>query len=138
MAAERVLLGALTTLVGINLWSGFPLLALWVGSQTTGGIGLSSTAVFAVVGVLAATEAVGVFVLGKLSARYDLITGREPGPRQPLPWMRSMRAERGEDARRGRQLNAVERIVIVMVVAAVIAFEVWFFFFAGSSLVSGG
>jgi hypothetical protein len=134
---ERVALGVLTTLVGINLWSGFPLLALWVGSQVASGAGLSSSAVFAVVGVLAVTELLGVFVLGKLSNRYDLITGRSGGPRRQLPWMRSMRAERGGEERRDRQLNALERIVIVLVVAAVIAFEVWFFFFAGSSLPGG-
>jgi len=34
------------------------------------------------------------------------------------------------------RISAVERIVVLAVVAAVLAFEVWFFFFAGSSLPS--
>ena len=44
---------------------------------------------------------------------------------------------RGEPERVARQragISGVERIVVITVVAAVIAFEIWFFFFAGSSL----
>jgi hypothetical protein len=131
---ERVALGAATTLIGINLWTGFPLLALWIGSRTVGSSGLSGTAVFVVVAVLAVLLAGGVMVLTRLSARYDRITGRPPPTRQVAPWMRSMRAERVSITRRGRRPNTVERIVIACVVLAVIGFEVWFFFFAGSSL----
>ena len=45
-----------------------------------------------------------------------------------------MRAERDQELRRRHRLSAVEAVVILSVVSAVIAFEVWFFFFAGSSL----
>ena len=124
----------MTTLIGINLWTGFPLLAIWVGSRVAGASGLSGGAVFLVVVVLAALLAAGVVALTRLSARYDHITGRPAPQRQVAPWLRSMRAERDSIAKRGRQLNAPERIVVVCVVGAVIAFEVWFFFFAGSSL----
>ena len=34
-------------------------------------------------------------------------------------------------------LNAVDYVVVSVVVLAVAAFEIWFFFFAGSSLRSG-
>lgn len=131
---ERVALGVATTLVGINLWTGFPLFALWVGSRTVGASGLSGGAVFVVVAVLAVLLGGGVMVLTRLSARYDRVTGRPPPVRQVAPWLRSMRAERESISRRGRRLNAVERIVVGCVVLAVVAFEVWFFFFAGSSL----
>ena len=45
-----------------------------------------------------------------------------------------MRGEREEDLRREVGISGVERIVIIAVVAAFLAFEIWFFFFAGSSL----
>jgi len=91
---------------------------------------------FVVVIVLAVLLAGGVMLLTRLSARYDRVTGRPPPQRQVAPWLRSMRAERESIARKGRQLNALERIVVGCVVFAVIAFEVWFFFFAHLSLPS--
>ena len=45
-----------------------------------------------------------------------------------------MRAERAEQAAKEHGLTGLERIMVFSVVGAVIAFEVWFFFFAGSSL----
>ena len=134
VAAERVGLAALTTLIGINLWTGFPLLSLWIGSRFSGGKGLSGNAVFVVVIVLCVLLYLGVKALTRLSAAYDRVTGRPPPTRQPAPWNRAMSAERISITRRTRKLNAVERIVLLCVVLAVIAFEVWFFFFAGSSL----
>jgi hypothetical protein len=133
-AAERVGLGALTILIGINLWTGFPLLSLWIGSRVSGGKGLSGNAVFVVVIVLCVLLYLGVKVLTRLSAMYDHVTGRPPPKRQPAPWLRAMSAERITITRHSRRLNAIERIVIACVVLAVIMFEVWFFFFAGSSL----
>jgi hypothetical protein len=133
-AAERVALAAATTLIGVNLWTGFPLFALWVGSRTAGSTGVSGGAILVVVLVLGVLLALGVKVLTRLSARYDRITGTPPAARQVAPWLRSMRAERDSITKRGRRLNALERIVVGCVVLAVIAFEVWFFFFAGDSL----
>ena len=45
-----------------------------------------------------------------------------------------MRGEREEDIRREVGISGVERVVILAVVGAALAFEIWFFFFAGSSL----
>jgi hypothetical protein len=132
-----VILAAASILVGINLWTGFPLFAVWVGSRVAGSTGLSSGALFLVIGVLGVLTFVGVKALTRLSALYDRVTGRPPPPRQVAPWLRSMRAERVDLVRRGRKLNAVERIVVVCVVGAVVGFEVWFFFFAGSSIPRG-
>lgn len=62
----------------------------------------------------------------------------ETGPRVASdwtsPWLRSMRGEREALAKKRQGISAIERIVVLSVVAAVAAFEVWFFFFAGSSL----
>jgi hypothetical protein len=69
-----------------------------------------------------------------LNAKYDELTGRPPAARQTSPWLRSMRDERESEVRQKYGISAVERIVVASVTAAVLAFEVWFFFFAGPSL----
>ena len=130
----RIALGAATMLVSVNIWTGFPLLAVWVGSQVAGESGLSMGALFAVVAVLAVSVTAGVIALAWLSARYDELSGRPQAQRRTSPWMRSMRGEREEHAKKRQGVSGIERIVVISVVAAVVAFEVWFFFFAGSSL----
>jgi hypothetical protein len=72
--------------------------------------------------------------LAWLSARYDRVTGRPPAPRQPAPWLLSRRADTARAARPGREVNAVETIVVLTVVVAFVAFEVWFFFLAKAAL----
>jgi hypothetical protein len=133
-ALKRVALASATTLVAINLWTGAPLLSLWVGSRVVGDSGLSMGAVFVVVIVLAASVLALTQVLTSLSARYDDLTGRPASARRTSPWLRSMRGEREEFARKRQSISAVERIAVLSVVACVITFEIWFFFFAGSSL----
>jgi len=134
--AKRIALGIATTLVSINIWTGCPLLAVWVGSRAVGGTGLSMGAVFLVVLVLAVLVISLTVVLGWLSAKYDELTGRPVAARRTSPWLRSMRGEREEVARRSRGISGVERMVVISVVACVVTFEIWFFFFAGSSLPS--
>jgi hypothetical protein len=136
VAAKRIALGVATALVAINIWTGGPLLALWVGSQAVGSRTLSMGAVFLVVVVLAVVEVGLAAELGWLSSKYDALTGRPVGARRTSPWLRSMRGEREEVYRQSRGISGVERIVVLSVVACMIAFEVWFFFFAGSSLPS--
>jgi hypothetical protein len=132
---KRVGLVVATALVTINIWTGGPLFAVWVGSQVQGDTGSPSmAAVFTVILVLAALVAVLAWALTWLNAKYDEVTGRPPAARQTSPWLRSMRDERESDVRRKFGISAVERVVVITVVAAVLAFEIWFFFFAGSSL----
>jgi hypothetical protein len=133
---KRVALVVGTALVSINVWTGSPLLAVWVGSRVQGGMGLSMTAVFSVVAVLAVLVLALAWALTWLNARYDELTGRPPAARQTSPWLRSMRDERETDVRSKYGISAVEKVVVVTVVAAVLVFEIWFFFFAGSSLPS--
>ena len=124
-----------SALVSINIWTGAPLLAVWVGSKVQGSLTtLSMTAVFTVVAVLAAIVAGLAWLLTWINASYDELAGREPAARQTSPWLRSMRGEREVDIRQRHGISAVERVVVVSVVLAVLVFEVWFFFFAGSSL----
>jgi hypothetical protein len=131
---QRVPLAIATTLAAINIWTGAPLFAVWVGSQAAGDSGLSMGAVFVVILVLAVSVIGLTVALSYLSARYDEVTGRPPAQRRTSPWLRSMRGEREEVARKSRGISGPERIVVLSVVVCVIVFEIWFFFFAGSSL----
>lgn len=126
---ERIFLGALTTLVSVNLWTGGPLLALWVGSRIQAAVGqLSMAAVGATIAVLIVETFLLYRVLALLSARYNTVIGRTMR-RQQAPWLKPMSGERRALEVRA-PLSAVERIVVVSVVVAVLLFEVWFFFFA--------
>jgi hypothetical protein len=134
---QRLALVIASALTSINIWTGAPLLAVWVGSQVQAAQDrLSMTALFAVVVTLAATVFALAWLLAWINGRYDELTGRSQEARYTSPWLRSMRGERETDVRRKHGISAVERIVVISVVAAVLAFEVWFFFFAGSSLPS--
>jgi hypothetical protein len=129
---KRLALVIATGLVAMNVWTGSPLLAIWIGSQAQSGQVLSLWGVvtaFAVLGVF-------TFLLGSaltwLSAKYDEITGRPRLAGQTSPWHRAKRGDRVQDIRARFGMSAPERVVAVAVVAAVIALEIWFFFFAGS------
>jgi hypothetical protein len=143
VSLKRIALAAGTALVSINVWTGAPLLAVWVGSRFeewvggsgTGG-GTSMRAVFVLIAVLVLLELALTLALARLSAAHDNLTGRPASARRTSPWLRSMRGEREEIARKREGISGVERIVVISVVAAVLAFEVWFFVFAGSPLPS--
>jgi hypothetical protein len=126
---ERVGLGVLTTLVSVNIWTGGPLLALWVGSRIQAAVGtLSMAAVGATIGVLVVITFVLYEALALLNARYNAVTGRVVR-RQQAAWLKPMSGER-RSIEVKRPLSATERIVVSSVVVAVLVFEVWFFFFA--------
>jgi succinate dehydrogenase hydrophobic anchor subunit len=136
MIAKRIALAAAAAFVTVNIWTGAPLLALWVGSQAAGPSGLSMTAVAVVVVVLLALVLALTMLLTRLNARYDALTGRV-AERRVSPWMRSMRSEREESIRARHGTSAIERIVVYSVTAAVLVFNVWFFFYSGSPLGNG-
>jgi hypothetical protein len=132
---ERIGLIAASAIVGINIWTGAPLLAVWVGSKIQAAQnGLSMSALFAVVVTLGGTVFLLALLLARINGRYDQLSGHEPGARESSPWLRSLSGEREGDVRRKHGISGIERVVVITVVLAVLAFEVWFFFFAGSSL----
>jgi hypothetical protein len=138
MALKKIGLVTASALCSINLWTGAPLFAVWVGSKVQGNLNnLSMTAVFSVIAVLAAMVFLLAFALTWLNAKYDDLTARPPAARYTSPWLRSLRDEREHDVRQKYGISAVERVVVICAVAGVLAFEVWFFFFAGSSLPNG-
>jgi len=135
---KRMSLLSAMSFVAINIWTGAPLLALWVGSRVVGRRALTMGAVFLVLVLLVTFVSAMAVSLTWLSARYDQLTGRPDDERDHriAPWMRSLRAE-DDDLIRGRMgTTPVEWIVTGSTVVAVIALEIWFFFFAGSPLPS--
>jgi len=132
---KRIVLAALTALLAVNLYTGAPLLAVWVGSRVQQGTGLTMTTVAVVLGVLVAAVVLIVMGLQWTEAAYKRTTG-EATKRRTAPWMRSMRDERAEVAER-RPLTGFEKILVFTVVLAVVGFEAWFFLFAGSSIGNG-
>src|SRR3954451_15737555 len=131
----RVGLAALTAILSVNLWTGAPLFAIWCGSRVQNGTGLTMSAVGVVIGVLAVCVTLLVLALVRVEAAYKALSG-EPVSRRTAPWMRSLRDERPELAER-RPLSGLEKVMIGAVVCAGLTFEVWFFFFAGSSIGNG-
>jgi hypothetical protein len=135
MALKKIGIVTASAVCSINIWTGAPLFAVWVGSKVQGSLNnISMTALFSVVLVLAGSVFGLALILTWLNTRYDDLTGRPAAARQTSPWLRSMRDEREEDVQRKYGIGGVERIVVISAVAGVLAFELWFFFFAGSSL----
>ncbi len=131
--ATRIVLAALTTLVSVNLWTGGPLLALWIGSRIQASLGHPSMgAIGATLGVLLVESFVLYKILVYLNTAYYNAIGRTIRRRQ-TPWLKAMTGERGSLSAR-EPLTATERIVVTSVVVAVLASEVWFFVFAHYTL----
>ena len=130
--ARRVLLLALMALASVNLFTGAPVFAVWVGAQVQGDSGgLSMTAGLSVGVVMALVCAALVWALNRLGAAHDALIGR-PATRRQTTWMKPFNS--GPADTQGTGLRALERVLIGAVVLAGLAFETWFFFFAGSSL----
>jgi hypothetical protein len=131
--AKRVAMAAATAFLSVNIWTGAPLLALWVGSQVSGQTVLSMKAVVVVVLVLAVLVVALAVALTWLNNTYDELI-RRPRTEQRMPWLRSMRAESEGNISSRVGITVLEQIVMMSVYLAVISLLVWFFFFAGSPL----
>jgi hypothetical protein len=127
---KRVGLAAATAFVTVNIWTGCPLIALWVGAQTVQERRITMTSLFVIVAVLAVLVFASAFVIAWLNAIYDELIGRPRIERRPA-WMRSMRAETEGPVIQRVGITALERVVMLNVYVAVILLAVWFVFFAG-------
>jgi hypothetical protein len=131
MNLKRVALAGATAFLTVNIWTGAPVLALWVGSQVVGQRALSMTAVGVVIVVLTALVIVMALALAWLNNTYDELTGR-PSAERRAPWLRSMRAEAEGHISQRAGITLLERIVMINVYIAVITLLVWYIFFAGA------
>src|SRR4051812_7836741 len=132
---RRVGLVVAMGLVSLNIWTGAPLFAVWVGSRMQHDSNQPTMGAVAVVVIVLATICFTlVRVLAVLSARYDRVVGRAPQRRRESPWLRSLRGERAHLPLAERPLQAIEYVLVVAVLDCAAAFEIWFFFFSGSPL----
>ena len=131
--AKRVGLVAGMVLAGLNVWTGAPLLGLWIASRVTAGERITMFAVFVATVTMFAGCYAMVRALGALSARHDALTGQKATVRRHAPWLRPMGGELPHDVPAGvARITAVEYVLIAMVVVAALLFEYWFFFESGS------
>ena len=130
----RVILLSLIGVASLNLWTGGPLFALWVGSRTQGSGPLTMVSLLVVTMVLLAVSLALVRLIAVLQAGYDKRTGTARHVRAHSPWLRSMRGERPVYPGDRPRVTAPERVMVVVVIVAVAIFELWFFFLSGSPI----
>lgn len=126
---KRVALAGITAFFTINIWTGAPVLALWIGSQAVGGGQLSMAAVGVVILALAVLELMLLIALAWFNNIYDELTGR-PRAERRASWLRSMRAEAEPHVSQRVGVTLLERIVVANVYIAVIVLLAWFVLFA--------
>jgi hypothetical protein len=134
---KPILLAAAMAFLALNVWTGAPLLAVWIGSKVQGEESQPSMGAYAVVILSLIAFSWALYQLLKVTmSAYQDATGTRPTVRTHAPWLRSMRGERPEYSH--VRISGAEKVVVVTVLIAAAAFEIWFFFFSGSSIGGGG
>lgn len=131
---KRVGLVCLMALATINIWTGGPLIALWIGSRVQNAGPPSMLAVGVAAVSLGVVSYLLVKLLAWLDAVYARVSGRPTSVSRHVPWLRSMRGERPHVQKHARELSPLELTLIITVVVVVLLFEVWFFFYSGSPI----
>lgn len=131
---KRVALAAVMGLLMLNVWTGSPLLALWIGSRVQGDGPPQASALFIVVGLFASLSLALAWLYSRVAGAYDRASGHVPTVRAHAPWLRSLRGEREQYPGVRPSLSAGERILVGTVIVTLLAFELWFFFFSGSPI----
>lgn len=122
---------ALMALGSILLWIGSPLGWLWIASQMqkdtqAAGFGPYMVVLFGI----AITAVALAKLLQWLNRLYGEVSGLDEPVRIVPPWRRGLRGEN-----EGRpQRTVLDVVMVISVTIGVVAFTIWFFFFAGSSL----
>ncbi len=126
MVLKRATMAGITAIVTVNVWTGCPLLALWVGSRAVGRDDLSMGAVVVVLAVLALLEGAMLLLLAWLSSVYDELIGlRRSEPE--VTWIRRLCAPpQAAGARRTLAVTSVEGVVVINVYVAVVTAVAWY------------
>jgi hypothetical protein len=114
----------------VLMWLGLPVAWLYLASRVSS----SSRPSFALYVLVLAAIALSIAAMGKLLGMLDRAYGRLAGTAPPpsrAAWLRSMSDDRTR--RRGTVLDVVMAWSVGL---ALLAFAIWFFVFAGSSLPS--
>ena len=110
-------------------------MAIWLGARVQGSGPPTMAAFFTFLGCFAGFSFLLVRLFAGVSRAYNELTGRRPTVREHLPWLRSLRGERpAEIGCEGRRCPPLDVILVLIVLAAVLAFEIWFFFYSGSPI----
>ena len=123
-------MAAATAFATINIWTGCPLVALWVAGQASDEHRITMTAFGVFVLAAAVLEGLTLIALAWLNDVYDELTGRQRVERRS-PWLRAMSDEAEHHVSQRVGISLLERIVMINVYLVVIAFVVWYVFFAG-------
>jgi hypothetical protein len=114
------------------LWIGIPVGWIVLASHLTNSSAPSlGPYVLLIIGIPVSMFLFGRF-LYRLNTLYGDVTGSNPDIQVRAAWLKSMRAERGT----ARPRTVLDVVMIASVTVAGVAFLIWFFFFAGSSLPS--
>jgi hypothetical protein len=127
-----VALVALMALGSVVMWLGVPLALVYLASKLADTPNPSMGPYLLVIFGLPVGMAVVGKGLGALNRAHVRLTGAETDAYRP-GWTRSVRGERKVDRRNG----VLDKVMIVSVAIAGLAFAIWFFGFAGSSLPTG-
>jgi hypothetical protein len=123
---------ALMAVGSVVMWLGVPLGLVYVASRLADTPNPTLGPYLLVILGLPVGMAVVGKGLGALNRAHVRLTGAQTDEYRP-GWTRSMRGERRVDRRNG----VLDKVMIVSVAVAGIAFAVWFFGFAGSSVHTG-
>ncbi len=130
---RRVGLAGASAFVAVNIWTGAPVLALWIGSLVAGQTTLSMRATIVVVAVLTTLVLGLATTLAWLNDAYRKLV-QAPGGERRSRWLRPVSDETGKALEQESDITVVERIVMICVYVAVALFVAWFLFFARSPL----
>jgi hypothetical protein len=127
-----IALVALMALGSVLMWIGVPLALVYIASKVADTPNPSLGPYLLIIVGLPIGMAVIGKGLGALNRAHIRLTGTEVDEYRPA-WTRSMRGERQVDRRGG----VLDKVMILSVAVAALAFAIWFFGFAGSSLPGG-
>jgi hypothetical protein len=128
-----VVLIALMAVGSVLMWLGLPAFLVYVASRLANSPnpGLGPYLVI-MLGLPVGMVAIGK-CLGALDRYHGRVTGLDDGRPDQAAWLKSMRGER----ERRRRRSVLDVVMILSVGVCLVAFAVWFFGFAGSSLPGG-
>lgn len=129
---EAWFLVALMAIGSVMLWIVVPVGWLWFVSHVVSSNQPSMGAyLLIIVGIGVSVVIIGK-ILGMLDRRWARVTGVAGGQRVERAWMKSLRGSRGSTHRQ----TILDVVMFISVAIALVAFGIWFFLFAGSSLPS--
>src|SRR4051794_16278028 len=127
-----IFLVALMAVGSVLMWIGVPLGLVYIASKVSSSSNPTLGPILLVLLGLPIGFAIVGKCLGWIDRRHQAITHHEAGSQRTAPWMKSMRGD-AEDRHRG---GVLDKVMIISVAVALLLFGLWFFGFAGSSLVN--